>query len=57
VPDPPPPTRGVVIVVHTRIALFKQALVTARDNPLDNLPPPGFTRAASSKHYAAYVRC
>ncbi|MEA2189882.1 MAG: hypothetical protein QOI73_3 [Solirubrobacteraceae bacterium] len=57
VPDPPPPTRGVVIVVHTRIALFKQALVTARDNPLDNLPPPGFTRAASSKHYAAYVHC
>jgi hypothetical protein len=56
-PDPPPPRRGVVILVHTRIALFKQALVTANDNPIDNLPPPGFTRAASSEHYAAYVRC
>ncbi len=56
-PDPPPPRRGVVILVHTRIALFKQALVTAKDNPLDNYPPPGFTRAATSRHYAAYVDC
>jgi hypothetical protein len=51
------PRRGVVILVHTRIALFKQALVTAKDNPVDNLPPAGFERAASSQHYAAYVRC
>jgi hypothetical protein len=56
-PDPPPPQRGVVILVHTRIALFKQALVTSKDNPRDNLPPPGFTRAATSRHYAAYVHC
>ena len=55
--NPAPPARGVVILVHTRIALFKQALVTARDNPLDNHPPAGFTRAASSQHYAAYVHC
>ncbi len=51
------PRRGVVILVHTRIALFKQALVTAKDDPVDNLPPAGFTRAATSQHYAAYVRC
>jgi hypothetical protein len=51
------PRRGVVILVHTRIALFKQALVTAKDDPIDNLPPAGFTRAATSKHYAAYVHC
>ncbi|MBA3746065.1 MAG: glycosyltransferase family 39 protein [Solirubrobacterales bacterium] len=56
-PDPPPPRRGVVIIVHTRIALFKQALVTKRDNELDNLPPLGFERAATSQHYAAYVNC
>jgi len=56
-PDPPPPRRGVVILVHTRIALFKQALVTAQDDPLDNHPPPGFNRVATSKHYAAYVHC
>ena len=53
----PEPARGVVILVHTRIALFKQALVTSSDNPVDNLPPAGFTRAATSQHYAAYVRC
>lgn len=51
------PRRGVAIIVHTRIALFKQALVTAKDNPVDNLPPAGFVRAATSRHYAAYVRC
>ncbi len=56
-PDPPPPKRGVVILVVTRIALFKQALVTKNDNPLDNYPPPGFTRAATSPYYAAYVHC
>jgi hypothetical protein len=56
-PDPPPPRRGVVILVHTRIALFKQALVTKFDSPVDNLPPPGFDRAATSRHYAAYVHC
>jgi hypothetical protein len=51
------PRRGVAILVHTRIALFKQALVTTKDNPVDNLPPAGFERAATSQHYAAYVRC
>ncbi|MEA2244479.1 MAG: hypothetical protein QOD24_4035, partial [Solirubrobacteraceae bacterium] len=56
-PDPPPPKRGVVILVHTRIALFKQALVTDNDNPVDNLPPAGFSRAATSQYYGAYVRC
>jgi hypothetical protein len=56
-PNPPPPARGVVILVHTRIALFKQALVTKLDNPLDNYPPAGFTRAATSPYYAAYVHC
>jgi hypothetical protein len=56
-PNPPPPRRGVVILVHTRIALFKQALVTQHDDARDNLPPPRFTRAATSRHYAAYVHC
>lgn len=51
------PRRGVAILVVTRIALFKQALVTAQDNPVDSLPPAGFTRAAVSKYYAAYVHC
>ncbi len=51
------PRRGVVILVHQRIAIFKQALVSDADDPINNVPPPGFTRAAASQYYAAYVRC
>lgn len=51
------PRRGVAILVHTRTALFKQALVTTDDDPVDSLPPAGFTRAATSRYYAAYVHC
>jgi hypothetical protein len=51
------PRRGVVILVHGRQALFKQALVTEFDDPIDSLPPPGFERRAVTEYYAAYVRC
>jgi hypothetical protein len=51
------PRRGVALLVHSRIALFKQALVTPQDDPIDNLPPAGFIRVANSSYYAAYVRC
>jgi hypothetical protein len=51
------PDRGVVILVHGREALFKQALVTDLDRPADSLPPPGFERVAVTGFYAAYVRC
>jgi hypothetical protein len=53
----PPPTRGVVILVHNRPALFKQAFVTPADESADNLPPAGYDRAATSQYYAAYVNC
>ncbi|MDQ3723549.1 MAG: hypothetical protein M3376_10915 [Actinomycetota bacterium] len=53
----PPPQRGVVLLVHDRVALFKQALVTPADEPADNLPPAGYDRAATSRYYAAYVNC
>ena len=56
-PDPPPPRRGVVLLVHDRPAIFKQAFVTDNDESADNLPPPGFDRVATSQYYAAYVRC
>lgn len=56
-PDTRPPTRGTVIVVHQRIALFLQALVSDTDEPINNLPPPGFNRVATSEYYAAYARC
>jgi hypothetical protein len=51
------PRRGVVLLVHDRPALFKQALVTPNDATIDNLPPAGFARAATSRYYAAYVNC
>ena len=51
------PRRGVALLVHDRPALFKQALVTDNDDPADNLPPAGFTRAATSRYYGAYVHC
>jgi len=51
------PRRGVVILVHDRPAIFKQAFVTDNDKTTDNLPPAGFVRAATSQYYAAYVSC
>ena len=51
------PGKGVVLLVHDRIALFKQALVSDNDNPVDDLPPLGFTRVATSRYYGAYVNC
>ena len=53
----PPPARGVVLLVHDRPALFKQAFVTPADETADNLPPAGYNRAATSRYYAAYVNC
>jgi hypothetical protein len=53
----PPPTKGVVILVHDRPAIFKQAWVTAADVSADNYPPAGYDRAATSEYYAAYVNC
>ncbi|HEV2060128.1 MAG TPA: hypothetical protein VGR11_12290, partial [Solirubrobacteraceae bacterium] len=53
----PPPTRGVVLLVHHRPALFKQAWVTPQDETADNYPPAGYDRAATSRYYAAYVNC
>jgi hypothetical protein len=51
------PRRGVVLVVHDRPAIFKQAFVTDNDKTVDNLPPAGFLRAATSQYYGAYVNC
>jgi hypothetical protein len=51
------PRRGVVLVVHDRLAIFKQAFVTDVDETLNNLPPDGFARIATSKYYGAYAHC
>jgi hypothetical protein len=53
----PAPTKGVVILVHGRPAIFKQAWVTPADETADNYPPAGYDRAATSRYYAAYVNC
>lgn len=49
------PTRGVAILVHDRLAILRQALVTELDDTEQNLPPPGFNRIATSNYYAAYA--
>ena len=52
---PVSPTRGVVILVHGRLAIIRQALVSTLDRTEQNLPPPGFERIATSNYYAAYA--
>lgn len=49
--------RGVALVVTSRFAIFKHAYTDETDAAAIQLPPPGFTRAATSDHYAAYVSC
>jgi hypothetical protein len=49
--------RGVAIYVLGRYALFRQAWVSDADDPLDQVPRPGFERVAVTPTYAAYVRC
>jgi hypothetical protein len=53
----PMPTRGVAIVVTSRFAIFKHAWSDPADNPLIQVPPPGFERVKTTRFYAAYVRC
>jgi hypothetical protein len=48
---------GVAIVVTSRFAIFKHAWSDPNDNPLIQVPPPGFERVKTSRFYAAYVRC
>ncbi|HZO35701.1 MAG TPA: hypothetical protein VFB41_02380 [Solirubrobacteraceae bacterium] len=48
---------GVAIYVLERYALFRQAWVSEADDPLDQVPLPGFVRVATSRYYSAYVRC
>ena len=49
--------RGVSILVHQRIALFKQALVSESDEAANAIPLPGYERIAVSEYYSAYARC
>jgi hypothetical protein len=48
--------RGVAIY-PTGEAVFRQAIVDANDDPLDQVPPPGWRPLLASQYYAVYVRC
>lgn len=48
---------GVQIIPNQRLSLARHALVGETDDPVTVLPLPGYTRAAVSDYYAAYVRC
>ena len=48
--------RGVALY-PTGLAVQRQALVDPSDNPLDQVPLPGFVRAATTQYYGAYVHC
>jgi hypothetical protein len=50
-------TKGVALYVTSRFALFKQAFTNPDDDPLIQVPPPGWRRVATSDFYAAYVNC
>ena len=49
--------RHGVAIYATGIALFRQGITDPTDNPLDQVPAAGFERVASTRYYAAYVRC
>jgi hypothetical protein len=51
------PASGVALVVTSRFAILQQAWTDPLDDPRIQLPPPGFRRVATSRFYAAYVRC
>ncbi len=56
-PGAPKPRKGVALVVTSRFAIFKHAWSNDGDNPLIQLPPPGWKRIVTSDFYAAYARC
>ncbi len=49
--------RGVALYVTNRTALLRQALVEPTDDPMNDVPLPGYTRIATSSYYAAYAKC
>jgi len=46
-----------VAIYALNLALTRYALVEPTDNPLDNVPPPGYRRIWSTAYFAAYARC
>jgi hypothetical protein len=48
--------RGVALY-PTGLAVQRQALVDSTDDPLDQVPLPGFVRVDTTQYYGAYARC
>jgi hypothetical protein len=49
--------RDGVAIYALNLALTRYALVEPTDNPLDEVPLPGFQFVAATNYYAAYARC
>jgi hypothetical protein len=49
--------RGSVAVYPLGAAVFQEAIVDVGDDPLDQVPPPGFRRIYTSRYYAVYGNC
>ena len=50
-------SRGLALLVTTRLTLLRQAVVEESDTALDNIPPDGFRRLATNGTYAVYSSC
>jgi hypothetical protein len=46
-----------VAIYPTGEAVFRQAIVDANDDPLDQVPPRGWAPILTSQYYAVYARC
>jgi hypothetical protein len=46
-----------VALYPTGLAVAREALVDATDNPAEQVPMPGFVRVATTQYYGAYVNC
>jgi hypothetical protein len=46
-----------VALYPTGLAVARQALVDANDNPAEQVPMPNFVRVATTQYYGAYVNC
>jgi hypothetical protein len=49
--------RASVAVYPLGAAVFQEAIVDVGDDPLDQVPLPGFRRIYTSRYYAVYGNC
>jgi hypothetical protein len=49
--------RSGVALYALGLAVIRYGIVSNADNPLDQVPMPGFTRIATTQYYSAYAKC